>query len=379
MKLKLVVLAATLFTLGCSSSALLENREFELSKFWTFKSTEKRQFKFRKINRMSTLVGDDYVIQGNGIDGISAYRSSNGAKLWSLQVDEGVEASGALVADKLYFGSQGGQFFCVNAKTGTVLWTFPTRIENLSEPLVSDGVVYFLTGSNTVYALKADTGESVWLYSRPEVLPVTIRGGSRPAIRKGNLVVGFSDGTLVSLEAQTGRVKWEKQLNTGKRFRDLDSDILIENDDIYVSGFDDAFYKLRAATGEVVWKSEFGGYGGITSYKNLVYFATTASEFVALDKSAGVPKWTYKLKGSGIATGGEIFKNYIVFGDSGGDLIIADAITGNVLSRFNPGRGIMSRPKVDEKKDRIYFISGDSNFYALKYSWELPKKFGFMK
>lgn len=376
---KLISIAVLLLSVGCQSNPFIESREFQVSKYWTFQNTSEINLKYRKINRMSTLIGDGYVVQGNGIDGISAYNTENGSKLWSLKIEEGVEASGALVNDKLYFGSQGGQFYSVNAKTGTILWTFPTRIENLSEPLVVDGVVYFLTGSNTVYALKADTGESLWLYSRPEVMPVTVRGGAKPTMRKGALIVGFSDGTLVSLEASSGKVKWEKQLNNGKRFRDLDSDPLVVEDDIFVTGFDDSIYKIRAATGEIVWKSEFGGYGNLVSYKDLVLFATSSSEFIALNVSSGSKVWTYKLPQSGIATGATLFKNYVVFGDSNSDLVFADAITGQVIQKFTPGRGIMSRPTVDEKLGRVYFISGNASFYSLRASWEIPQKFGFLK
>jgi outer membrane protein assembly factor BamB len=222
-------------------------------------------------------------------------------------------------------------------------------------------------------------GQTVlWLYSRQDTSTLSIRGGSKPALRNGTLYVGFSDGSIVALLASSGAVKWEKQLNKNKKFRDLDSDPLVENDFLYVLGFDDETYCFRAASGDLVWKNSFGGYGSFLSTKDRLFYATTNNEFVAVSKESGQKIWTIPVK-EGIATSASIYKGLVVFGESQGSLKLVDATNGKLISSFTPGRGILSPPTVDENKNRVYFISNEANLYALNVGYVTPLQIPYLR
>ena len=64
-----------------------------------------------------------------------------------------------------------------------------------------------------------------------------------------------------------------------------------------------------------------------------------------------------------------LFRSILTFGESQGRLQFLDANTGKVLGSMEPGRGILSAPQVDEKKNRVYFISGEANLYAVDAAW----------
>lgn len=367
----LVLLAG--FLSGCSTfqhwqESFGAKRHFQTREMWVRQTTQKDLLTYRKINRMKPILFNDKIIDGNSHDGIAAYDQYSGQEIWRLKVDYGVEASGTMIHNRLFFGANDGQFYSVDANTGEVLWTFPVRMEVLSEPLLDNGVIYILVGNNTLYALDASSGKQLWLYSRQDTSSLSVRGGSKPAIRNGTLYVGFSDGALVALHAQTGVVKWEKQLNRNKKFRDLDSDPLIDGDFLYVLGFDDHVYCLRAATGELVWKGDRGGFGGLLMIGQTLYYATTNNEFVAINRDNGDLRWSYKLE-DGIATSASVYKGLIVFGESQGQLRFLDQGTGRVVASYEPGRGIFSPPLVNEKNDTAYFISNEANLYALKIGW----------
>lgn len=362
---------------GCSLLSGLQNsgserRTFSTKRVWIRPAPAKDIVGFRKINRMRPILFSegqrDFVIQANSSDGVTAYDRKSGREIWRRAVLNGVESSIAIVKDRIFFGGNDGFFYSVDAKNGQVLWTFPTRIENLSEPLLHEGVVYFLNGANTLYALDAASGKQLWLYSRQDPNSLSIRGGSRPAIRGDTLFAGFSDGAVVALFVKNGAVKWEKQLNRNKRFRDLDSDPLVENEFLYLLGYDDASYCLRSATGEIVWKAEKGGYGSFLSVNDRLYFATTNNEFVALNKETGQRVWSHEFK-EGVATAASLYKGLVVFGESQGSLRFVDARTWKIISSFDPGRGILAAPTVDEKNQSIFFISGESNLYHLEAGW----------
>lgn len=392
--LKTLALLALLSMSACSSiesvvnkfeawqTSLQDRKTFQINEEWVVSTPKNFGLGLRKINRMSPLIYKDktqeLIIQGNSIDGIAAYQKGNAYEVWKLNVTNGVEGSAAIINDRLFFGGLDGQFYSVEATTGKVLWTFPTRIENLSEPLIDDGVVYFLTGSGSLYALDAESGKQLWLYSRQDPNSLNVRGGSKPTLKNGVLFVGFSDGSLVALNAKTGTVKWERQLNNNKKFKDLDTNPLVDNEVVFALGFDDHLYCLRTSTGESVWKNDTGGYGGMILVGDKLMYATTNMEFVAVDKASGIRSWTYKLE-DGIATTPSLYRGLVVFGESQGSLVFLDTGTGKLVGSFDPGRGVMSPPTVDEKANRVYFISGESNLYSLDIGFKYPKVFTYLK
>ncbi|MNK08068.1 Outer membrane protein assembly factor BamB precursor [compost metagenome] len=359
---------------GCSSFQAREERVFEVKRAWVRQTTEKDNLGFRKINRMTPLLVGDLIIQGNGLDGIVAYDRDSGQLKWRLPIANGVEPSATHIRDRVFVGASDGNFYSLSAKTGEVQWTFNTKSENLSEPLLDEGVVYFLAGNNVLYALDAATGRQLWLYSRQDTSQFSIRGGSRPALKNGILYVGFSDGSLVALNSKNGNVQWEIQLNRNKRFRDVDASPILDGETIYIAGYDDRLYAVSAVKGEVLWRVDGGGYSAVTAIGNKLIYPTTTGEVWALNKTNGEKLWSYKLP-TGIATQVRNYKGILVFGESQGKLQFLDANTGKVLGGTEPGRGILSAPSIDEKNNRVYFISGEANLYAIDAGWVMAPKF----
>lgn len=357
---------------ACSTFKAKESRVFEVKRAWVRQTTEKDNLGFRKINRMTPLIVGDLVIQGNAMDGIAAYERENGQLRWRLPIANGVEPSATFIRDRVFVGASDGNFYSLSAKTGEVQWTFNTRAENLAEPLLDEGVVYFLAGNNVFYALDAATGRQLWLYSRQDTSQFSIRGGSRAALKNGTLYVGFSDGSLVALDSKNGNVQWELQLNRNKRFRDIDASPVIDGDQIYIAGYDDHLYCVSTTKGEVLWRVDGGGYSAVTVMGNKLIYPTTSGEVWALNRTNGEKLWSYKLS-TGIATQVRPYKGLLVFGESQGSLKFLDADTGKVLGGVEPGRGILSAPSVDEKANRVYFISGEANLFAIEAGWVMGR------
>ncbi len=376
--MKFLIPAFLLILVGCAQNQARVQRRFMTQEVFVQRTTDADNLGFRKISRMKPILYKNLVIQANGLDGIGAYDAFTGSEKWKLPITNGAEPSATLIKDRLFIGAGDGQFYSIQADTGKVVWTFPTRIETLSEPLLYEGNLYVLTGNNTLYALDASTGKQLWLYTRQDTSSLSIRGGSKPIIRNGTLYIGFSDGSVVALLAQNGALKWEKQLNRNKKFRDLDSNPALEDDFLYIAGYDDHIYCIRAATGETVWTSPYGGYGSILVAGDRLYLASTSGEFLALQKETGQKIWSYPLK-DGLATSASILKGLIIFGESQGSLRILDSANGKLISSFAPGRGILSPPTIDEKNSMVYFISNEANLYGLRVGWSSKANIPYMR
>lgn len=132
-------------------------------------------------------------------------------------------------------------------------------------PLVDNGVLYFTTAWDKVYALNAATGALIWSYD-PQVPPewsvngccdVVNRG---VALWKGKVYFGTLDGRLIALDAGTGKPVWET-LTIDRKWRYTitgaplvaKGKILIGNagGETGVRGYVSAY---DAETGKLVWR-----------------------------------------------------------------------------------------------------------------------------
>lgn len=371
-KISLLGIAA-LISACASFKSSPNSRKLVFEKRWVRQTTETEFAGYRRMNRMTPLLIDQLVIQGNSIDGIVAYNRENAGEVWRLKFRNGVEGGVATANNRLYFGSSDGQFYSVDLISGKIRWSFPARAETLASPSVSEGIVYFETGADVVYALDAASGKQLWSYNRQSTTTLSVRSSTTPTVAGDKLLVGFSDGYIVALKKSDGTLVWERKLGTQGRFRDVDSTPVVDGKTIYSSSFDGSLFALKVDSGDIIWQVDRGGFTPVTIHADRLYFATSDNQLLALDKDSGKTVW-YKVLSHGIATQPQFYKNFLIYGESDGAIVAADANTGNPLAQFEPGHGIVSAPAIDEKNGTIYFISNGANLYAMNLKYIRPNE-----
>ncbi len=361
------VIALSFLLVGCSSLKRSPNK-FLVEKRWARSTLQQDYLLGRRVHRFSPIVTDRMVFAANSIDGISAYDRKTAQQIWRFDVKDGVEGGAQLAEDILYFGAGDGQLYALQQATGKLLWSYPLKAEGLAEPLVRAGVLYVLGGNNVAHALDAKTGKLIWVYNRREASNLSVRGGSQPALAGDAVLIGFSDGALVSLNKSSGTVMWEANLNRNKRFRDVDATPVVDGDTVYASSYDGALYALNRIDGRILWTIDDGGYEQVQISGNNLFFSSTSGKTMAVDKASGKILWS-KDNPNGIGTAPVLYKNVVVIGEMSGALRFLDARSGDLLGDFAPGRGVTSRATIDPKKGEIYFMSHDANLFALRVSW----------
>jgi len=136
-----------------------------------------------------------------------------------------IQANGKSTKDWLSYGldytearfSRLGQVNAGNAKNLGLAWSYDLESSRgvESTPLVVDGIMYVTASWSIVHAIDVRSGKRLWVYD-PKVdreggwkgcCDVVNRG---VALYKGKVYVGAYDGRLISLDAATGKVAWEK-------------------------------------------------------------------------------------------------------------------------------------------------------------------------
>ena len=101
-----------------------------------------------------------------------------------------------------------------NVQRLALQWVFQTRVRGQHEttPLVIDGVMYLTTPQNHAYAVDVRTGRPLWHYERnlPKEMSLCCGPQNRGLAALGDrLFMGTLDAHVVSLDAKTGRVRWD--------------------------------------------------------------------------------------------------------------------------------------------------------------------------
>ena len=373
------------------SSTTSPKKEMSFKAIWVQNTLSEKNTTFRKINRFSPVYDakENKVILANSLDGLSSYNlfytltptleNYDRKKTWTKSIQYGVEAPGIYQRGKLYVGGLDGVFYSINGADGHINWKFDTGSEIVAEPTLNNDQVFFMNGANQLFALDINTGKQIWVYNRQDTNSmITVRGGSKPVIDKGVAYVGFSDGSLVALNATTGTPQWEVQLNKNSRFKDIDASPTFSGDYLYINSYDDSLYCLNKSNGTVLWKIKSGGISSPLVVGDHLIYSTSEGRIIAANKQNGQILWTYK-DVSGIATDLVSFKGLIIFGESQGKLKALDVLSGEVKAGFDPGRGIMTKPTLIEDDSSFLFTSGEGNLYQVQLVQENLNKLNYIK
>ena len=342
----------------------VEKKDLKVGAFWVQDTLKEPNVGYRKVNRFAPVLYKDLIVVANGLEGIVAYDVLDKTKKWSISIDKGVESAGAVINSRLFVGGLNGIFYSIDLDTAKIVWEFDTKSEVVAEPLIADGFVYFLSGSNILYCLDATNGRQIWVYNRQDTAAqMTVRGGAKPSISAGQIYQGFSDGSLVSLNSKTGTPNWEVLLNRNTKFKDIDASAVIDGDTIYINSYDDQLYAVSKSSGTILWKSEFGGATPPLVFSDRLVYSSSKGHLMVVTKKSGELIWKVSnLKG--ITTEPISHKNLIVVGESQGAVLFYEINTGKLLGSFDPGRGVLGRLTTDKNK-RVYFISGEANVYGV--------------
>lgn len=155
---------------------------------------------------------------------------------WSLEVDhDGVNINeGAPVVNNgvVYYGSYDNNLYAIEQNSGQQIWSFDTKLNVTSTPSIENGVVYIIANEEDnhardrsyVYAINSNSGEKIWDFEFSEEL------GPSPVMSESILYVSTHDGGVFAIDGDTGQTEWKVDLG-----RNSVRTPAIENNQIFLS------------------------------------------------------------------------------------------------------------------------------------------------
>jgi len=208
------------------------------------------------------------VFTGSSDNGMYALRAANGEQIWRFETIGFVQCAPLYdpVEDVVYFGSNDGAFYKVAAKDGKLRWRFMSNAEVSRRPVLQNGLLYVVNANDTVLALEPATGKVRWSQHRSPATGMEVAGYAGPAVFRGKVYTGFSDGNVVAYDALTGAERWqpvdlaaEAEQTLGEVPQQLDVDttpvpnVLPSGPVVYVASYAGGAFALEAETGVQVW------------------------------------------------------------------------------------------------------------------------------
>lgn len=322
----------------------------------------------------SPLVKGGTVFIGSADRHLYAVDKSSGAQKWKFETAGPVNSSPAYLDGVVFAVSLDGRLYAVDAETGKEKWKFSTQGERrftapgihgaiprtemmadpfdvfLSSPTVANGMVYFGSGDNHVYAVDAGTGVERWKFKTGNVVHAS------PAVSRGVLYIGSWDRNLYALDAASGRELWRFQTGNDTTIYNqvgIASSAAVSGGIVFFGCRDGHFYAVDAKTGKQNWKHDNRMGWVIASpavRDGIVYFPTSdGTRFKALDAATGTLKYSVENKAVSFSSPA-VVKNMVYFGSSEGRLNALDIATGAARAQFETdGFKANSAQYIDDK------------------------------
>ncbi len=366
----LLLLAFLALLAGCGTNSLTATRQGSLSNIPTGKGNQPEQGTDGKPKPLpeghseSILVANGITYVGSDNGQVYAFDERSGKILWQRKQSANylrAIVNGVIIS----LGSTDDTVYGLNSANGAILWGHrPVDIDHVQ---VANGIVYVDTGNSAfpayIYAYQAQSGALLWQHFQgPDGLGMV-------SISNGRVydapLAEASDGsleaqTITVLDASSGRVLWHLTIPTQDGF--VRDGIAEANGVTYIATNHGSMYAVQAETGQTLWHVSQSASGindqEITEVTPVVnggiVFAGSVQHIFAYLASDGKQLWQYTSQVyNGPPVGMQPFvANGVVY-------FVSSSPSGTLVAlRASDGTLVWQKPQVETAPDGLVLVNG---------------------
>jgi outer membrane protein assembly factor BamB len=311
----------------------------------------------------SPAVANGVAYVANTAGALVAIDVHNGAPLWTWSLPSGDAIDGSPAVDPkqglAFVAANDGTLDAVSTSTGHLVWS-TTVGGDLAAPAYGNGEVYVTSRSGAVEAVAEATGARSWTV----VLPSAVTAPAALDTPSNVLIVGESNGEVVSLNASSGVPNWTYA--TGGA---VAAAATVSGGTVYVGSSDKNVYALSESTGAKLWSYTTGGAvsdtGALSSHGTPgggleLLIGSGDGNLYALQPSNG--SLNYKVAFKSPIVGVAAVKGVAVIDTASGLIGSSRTYVDLDVWNYQTGAGLTSAAIVDD--GTIYVGAGDGNLYA---------------
>jgi len=319
----------------------------------------KWKFKTEAGIKSAPIIADGKAFIGSTDGSFYAIDLKTGAKAWAFSTLSGplpkdagpnekkfadpIEASACYIDSRVFVGGHDGNFYCLDAKTGKMLWHFETgdKITAAANWTKSpDGKdTWVLVGSNDsrMYCLDAATGKKVWEYETGNII------NGAPAIGNGVTVFGGCDGLVHVVSIADGKKAGEVEIQDY-----IAASAALGDDRVFVGHHGNKFICVDLKARKIAWQygqRDFPFMGAPALTKDAVIFGGHDRRVHCVSREKGEKIWDFRAKGqfnsSPVVTG-----ERVVIGCDDGRVYLLNLADGTEVWNYEIGQPVTGSPAV---------------------------------
>jgi len=282
---------------------------------------------------------------------VAEFSLATGHQIWRTRTKAPLGGATGVGGGLVVVGSTDGDVIALDAAKGGVLWHVHVNGEILSAPAIGARAVVLRTADGKLRGLAIKDGKELW--QQEQAVPrLSLRGVAQPAIAGDLAVSGFDNGKVVAVNSNDGSIAWEAPVSPSRgrteleRLVDIDSEVKISGQDIYVVGFQGKVAMLALDTGQVWWSHEASSYRSLGIDDDNLYMASADGEITALTRRTGADVWHQKALLHRGLSAPAVSDDAVVVADYKGYVHWLDKATGKLAARESTSKFRISNAPV---------------------------------
>lgn len=314
---------------------------------------------------------------------------------WSYPTGARVLSHPVVAGDRVFIGSTGQDFYCLDASTGEVHWRFNAGNSIFSSAIVEGGLVFFESG-NTCFALNQETGEKAWSYysgdpDGSERLDPWDYHKPSPVADDSMVYFPCGDGRIYGLDRDSGIPKVQVETLDSAAVR---STPVIQDGVMYFGDRNGIVYGYAIEKENLLWSTRtfdtlpYPTFGHVNTrmlvHDTLLIFGARNPEIKVLSTLTGTVVWSYAVEGGGWISGDPLVEGDVLYigGSDCHRMFAFDVYSGRLLWSYQFLNNNFAQPVI--AGDNLLFTSGNAyayqdNNYGTGYLYALDKYNGSIK
>jgi len=298
---------------------------------------------------------------------VYAVNAENGTHLWSTALTGKFAAGPTAFQDTVIVASRTGHIYALSAANGKIKWEQDIKSEVLANPALNEDVVVIKTTDGQLRAFNAATGAKRFNFKQNEP-NLILYGASKPHFQHNHLYVGFANGNLIKLNAETGKIMWLRPVAVPEgafaieRMIDIDADPAPASNRVFAASYQGNIAAFDAKEGRTLWTHAISSYTGMTTDDDGLYITDASGVLWAFDARTGSERYRQtELTARGLSAPAS-FGQHVIVGDRLGFVHWFNKQNGRIVARMGLGSAILATPLVEN--NRLYVLTQNGHLSA---------------
>ena len=337
------------------------------------------KFKFKKINNFKSAKPEIHITQKKDIiifDGKGSILklNENFETIWKknfyskkekkldLLLNFGSYNNSLIITDNL------SNIYSVDLTSGELQWTKKNKSSFNSEIKIKQSRIYAVDFENVVYCISLENGKILWEYKSDNTLIKSTANVSL-VIHNNKMIFINTLGDINALNLEDGSLIWQTPTQSSSVVEDSFSinysDLVLENNNIFILNNKNEFFNIRVENGAVNWIQNISSNIKPVVLKNIAFIISNDGFFFVIDNRNGSIIRSTDIKSSlknykkGTNFNGFIVgKNKIYLSTNEGKILIINILNGKVENINKINKTSISSPYIINKK--MYILSMNS-------------------